>query len=141
MLKGLFRRLTSKTSSKPDVVYVLKNCPGTYSLDVVGENHYQSSLNQICGGKTKAGHKLECEAHIVPDDNNPFDANAMAVYIGGLKVGHLSRDNAKLWRATLRKTYGHVVTVKCPAVIVGGWRRERKTHIDEGHYGVKLDIG
>jgi hypothetical protein len=38
---------------------------------------------------------------LVPEDNNPYDANAVAVWIEGLKAGHLSRADARAYRPGL----------------------------------------
>lgn len=105
---------------------------GEYDFDVVGESFYQDALDEICGGKTDEGHDLECTAILQPEPENPYDPNAVAVYIDGLKVGHLDRANA---RAMTTKNPG--MTFAARAMIVGGWLRRNGS---EGHYGVRLDI-
>ena len=40
-------------------------------------------------------------AVLVAEEDNPYDANAVAVWVQGLKVGHLSRANARRYRPGL----------------------------------------
>ena len=54
--------------------------------DVVGESHYQAELEAIVGGKSEAACEVEKWAHLVPEPENPYDRNAVAVYIEGRKV-------------------------------------------------------
>jgi len=113
---------------------------GDYDFDVVGEGYYQEALEQICGGRCEDGHELETEAVLVCEDSNPHDDQAVAVAIDGRKVAHLSREDARRFRETLasKGLVGRPVIV--PALIVGGWRRERSGRVDEGSFGVKLDL-
>ncbi len=105
---------------------------GTFDFDVVGESGYQDALSEICGGKTREGHNLECVAYLVPEPDNPHDESAIAVYIDNLKVGYLPRVVTKRVAEILA---GRIISVD--AVIVGGWRRPSGS---EGHFGVKLDF-
>jgi hypothetical protein len=114
---------------------------GEYEFDVVGESYYQEALSRICGGKCEDGHELEVDATLVHEDENPFDDMAIAVMIEGEKVAHLGRDEARTFRRILadKGLTGRAVVV--PAMIVGGWLRERRDgRIDEGSFGVKLDL-
>lgn len=111
---------------------------GEYDFEIVGESFYQAALDAICGGKCAEGHEHYCEAEIVMEDDNQHDANAVAVFIEGRKVGHLSRDDAPTYRR-LMAAYGSAAQrVTCDARITGGWDRGER---GEGDYGVELDIG
>ena len=110
---------------------------GTYLLDIVGESNYQSALEKICGGRTYEGHELIIEAVLVPEDDNPYDKNAIRVDISGKTVGHLSRENAIQYRIKLEQAGYSGIMAKCSAMITGGWDRGRG---DKGHFGVKLDL-
>lgn len=54
-------------------------------------------------------------AQLTPENNNPHDENAVAIYCEGHKLGHLSRDHAMAYRGVV----GDEVTV-CDAVLSGG---------------------
>lgn len=109
----------------------VRQAGGTFPLDIVGESHYQGSLNSICGGKNEDGHELLVTAKVIPDFDNPYDSNAYRIEIEGKPVGYLARNIA----AEFKSLVGDRITV-CPAVISGGWKRKGS----EGSYGVKLDI-
>jgi hypothetical protein len=64
-------------------------------------------------------------AVLVPEDDNPYDPNAVAIWVHGLKVGHLSRSNARRYRPgllDLQDHYGQPIALN--GVIVGGGIRE-----------------
>ena len=104
---------------------------GEYEFDIVGESFYQDALGQICGGKLPEGQDHECVAYLVPEPENPHDANAAAVYIDNLKVGHIA---AVIAPRISKALAGRIATVD--AMIIGGWISDR----GDGHYGVKLDL-
>lgn len=108
-----------------------------YLVDVVGESHYQSALAAICGPRSEDGEYREVAARLVLENDNQYDANAVAVQINGRKVGHLNRANAVAFRRWLSASGRSAADLSCPAVIVGGWRREDG---DTGSYGVVLDL-
>lgn len=132
---GLFSRIFGKREANKALANL--SGPGTYSLDIVGELNYQSALEKICGGRTYEGQELIIEAVLVPEDDNPYDKNAVRVDISGKTVGYLSRENARQYRKNLKQAGYAGITAKCSAVIVGGWDRGSG---DEGHFGVKLDL-
>src|SRR5262249_46572532 len=68
---------------------------GQDDLEVVGELAYQDVLWRLCGGTV--GDRIRCDivAVLVPEPMNPYDANAIAVQIGGRTVGYLSRATAQ----------------------------------------------
>lgn len=108
-----------------------------FDYEIVGESFYQQALSLICGGKTETGHNLFTTATLILESDNPYDRNAVAVYIAGYKVGHLNRREAAAFRSILADVGLHQASVD--AVVVGGWRR--RGGADEGHFGVKLDVG
>ncbi len=110
---------------------------GDYEFDIVGEAHYQDTLDRICGGKTDGGHELEVEAMLVEEPTNPHDQNAVRVTIQGQTVGYLARPDAEEYRHYLRYAGYAGQIVRAKAVIVGGWDRGGR---GSGHYGVRLDI-
>jgi len=111
--------------------------PGTYSIDIVGESHYQRALESICGGRTEDSQRKEVVATLVHENDNPHDNKAIRIDISGKTVGYLSRDNARDYRKKLKEAGHPGITATCSAIIVGGWDRGSG---DKGHFGVKLDL-
>ena len=111
--------------------------PNTYSVDVVGESHYQSALELICGGRTEESQQKIVNAVLVHEDNNAHDSNAVRIDINGMTVGYLSRSNAKEYRKILEEAGYKGINASCSAMIVGGWDRGRG---DRGHFGIRLDL-
>lgn len=97
---------------------------GSTPLEVVGESRYQDNLWSLVGGRWRDRVRIEVTAILVPDDDNEYDADAISVWVKGLKVGHLSRENAAKYRPGLldlqRKT-GKPIALR--GRIVGGGQR------------------
>ena len=131
---------SKRTSKKEMLVATIDNGGGVFAIDVVGESHYQKELSTICGGKTEDGHEHQCSAHLILEKDNPHDNQAVRVDISGNTVGYLSRKNARKFRKELAAAApgADVSIAQCPAMIVGGWSRDRGK--DQGHFGVKLDL-
>jgi hypothetical protein len=99
---------------------------GSVSLEVVGESHYQDNLWQLVGGADRSERvRVKITAVLAAEPDNPYDANAVAVWIDGLKVGHLSREDARLYRAGLLALQEeHGVPVALAGVIAGRATRD-----------------
>jgi hypothetical protein len=75
---------------------------GDEDLEVVGESYYQENLWHLAGAQPgKERVREDIYAVLVAEDDNPYDPDAVAVWINGLKVGHLSRENAQRYRPGL----------------------------------------
>jgi len=105
-----------------------------FNVIVVGVSYYQNALKKIFRDRNYDGIELITQAKLVPDNNNPHDANAVKVVIEGKTVGHLSRDNAFKWRIKM-KNEGFYDAVDCQAKIK--WDTE---FIETGSYGVWIDV-
>jgi HIRAN domain len=118
--------------------------PGGDTVDIVGESHYQAQLESVAGGKGEESCELEKFAYLVREPDNPYDRNAVAVYIDGGIVGYLSRDDAKEYGRLIDQMWANFAChAVCRARITGGWRRfgsDGATVVDEGHFGVKLAL-
>ena len=76
---GLLSRLFGGRSKGSDQVPVLHiDGPGEFAFDVVGESHYQSALNKICGGRSEDGYSLDVEAALVHEDDNKYDPRPLS---------------------------------------------------------------
>ena len=100
---------------------------GYEPLEVVGESFYQDHLRAITGYRPPEEHvDEEIRAILVAEDHNPYDPNAIAVWIkdpqaGYLQVGHLSREDARRYRPGLlaqQQERGRPIALA--GVIVGG---------------------
>ena len=87
---------------------------GTYAVPLVGESHYQEALKAIRGPQTGPA---KATASMIPEDDNPHDANAVRVEINGMKVGHLSREMAKIYREVMAGAGQAHAVATCVALI------------------------
>jgi hypothetical protein len=111
--------------------------PGDVTLEVVGESYRQEALWAIVGGWRSEPVRHATHAVVKPEDDNPYDSNAIQVLIAGQLVGYLSREDAAAYRpgllALMRKSTNGIVALD--AWIVGGGM-----HADgPGPLGVFLD--
>lgn len=108
-----------------------------YSFVVVGESHRQDVLDSICGGKCGDGHNIKVTAQLLVVEDNPYDPNAVGVFVDRKLVGYIPRDVAPLIRSELLKLDPDERPVTCDANIRGGWDRGGG---DEGSYGIWLNV-
>jgi hypothetical protein len=115
------RRSTHEASSSGAPKISAHLHQGTEDLEVVGEASYQDALWALSGHRL--GDRVRCDviAVLVPQPQNPYDANAISVQIEGRLVGHLARDVAVRYGPGLQnlmtRCAGHVAL---RGVIVGG---------------------
>jgi predicted Zn-ribbon and HTH transcriptional regulator len=101
-------------------------CDGRADLEVVGESHYQDNLWRLVGGRGDPDERVRVDviAVLAAEPDNPHDANAVSGWVGGLKVGYLSREDAQRYQPgllALQRRYGQPIAL--PGVIVGGGMR------------------
>ena len=111
---------------------------GRETLEVVGESHYQDNLWRLVCDHTDPAERVRVEiiAVLVTEPDNPYDANAVSVWIDGLKVGHLSRNDARLYQpGLLALQEKHGTPIALSGVIAGGGMRDDGM----GRLGVFLD--
>jgi hypothetical protein len=113
------------------------NGNGSFSLDVIGESHYQRALEHVCGGRTEASQDRVVTAVLILEDDNPYDSQAVCVTIDEWTVGYLPRQKARVFRARLRREGIRGDEFECRANIRGGWDRGDG---DRGFFGVWLDV-
>ena len=99
---------------------------GYEDLEVVGESHYQDNLRRLTGYRPPDERvRQEIHAVLVAEDDNPHDPGAVAVWIDGLQVGHLSRENARRYRpGLLAQQRAHGKPIALAGVIAGGGIRD-----------------
>jgi hypothetical protein len=99
---------------------------GREDLEVVGEASYQDNLWRIVGGRSSPNDRVRTEVYavLVAEPDNPYDANAVSVWVRGLKVGYLSRDDARRYRpGLLALEQKHGMPIALAGAIVGGGMR------------------
>lgn len=89
-----------------------------FAVEVVGESYYTRALKTIMGDDI--GSEVRRRALLIPETNNPHDRNAVRVDIDGETVGHLSRDDARVFRRRLSRLNLNGQMTTCDAVIGGG---------------------
>jgi hypothetical protein len=139
---GILRRLFGRGEQPPDRPFAaswdqrprwmydgmkVQLCVGRVDLDVVGEANYQDNLWHVVGGRRGAADRVRMEvaAVLVAEADNPYDPNAVSVWVQGLKMGYLSRDDARRYRPgllALEDKYGEPIALA--GAIVGGGIRD-----------------
>jgi hypothetical protein len=108
---------------------------GHEDLEVVGESYRQTNLWLVFGRRhrTAVHARTDIYAMLLAEDGNPHDPNAVSVWIDGLMVGYLPREQARTLRPGLlaaQDREGKPIALK--GVIVLGTMR------DPGRLGVSL---
>lgn len=111
--------------------------PGFFGFDIVGESHYQEALAKLAGEHGKYASEKRCLAHLIPENDNPYDNKAVRVDIDGMTVGYLDRDTARSFRRRLgaKKLTGQTTT--CQAELKGGYVMRDG---NKASYGVALNL-
>ena len=134
---GFFTRLFVGSKEAADEETRLLHGPGTFSIPIVGESHYQPALEAICGGRTPDGADVQVTAVLVLEESNSHDRKAVRVDIRDKTVGYLSGDDARRYRQALAQAGHPRLRGRCQAEIHGGWDRGPS---DRGNFGVWLDL-
>lgn len=110
---------------------------GQGRVDVSGESYRQEAFDKICGGKCAEGHGRKVYAVLQPEPENPYDPNAIAVYVDEMQVGYMAKDTAVDYApiAKLLSEKGKIGVAR--AYIRGGWLRPGG---NEGHYSIELEL-
>jgi hypothetical protein len=97
---------------------------GGETLEVVGESNYQDALWSAVGGWREEPIRQEAIAVLVPEEDNPYDVNAVSVWVNGLKAGYWSRESAARYRPGLLALQArHDMRIALRGVIAGGGMR------------------
>ena len=99
---------------------------GVFGFDIVGESFHDDALEAIMSDRDGP-----YEAEIVYEDDDPYDAFAVAVTIDGRIVGHFDRSHARLFRDRMAVAAPMTTHFKTQARIKG---------FPGGMKGVRLDI-
>jgi hypothetical protein len=119
-----------KGSSAPRQGLRLFLLEGEEVVQTVGESFYQQALLRHCRVRRGDAVRVTCRATLVPQPDNPYDSNAVAVQIGGELVGHLARKEAPRWQPIVRTLADRGYVATCEAMIAG-----------RGHQGETDNLG
>ncbi|MDP1548656.1 MAG: hypothetical protein Q8L97_00645 [Nitrosomonas sp.] len=108
---------------------------GQFAFAVDGES-FKGAINQLLQENAIAPGELKTHiltAHLTPDNDNPYDSNAVRVDINSRTVGYLNREQALSFRRRLDEMGLSNQITTCYAVIAGISEANEKND-------VKLDI-
>ncbi len=109
---------------------------GAHEVDVVGESHHQDELLAVTGGRRRyGGVNVGVVAELVPEPDNRFDQDAIAVEIDDRVVGYVRRKDVEWLRPLVDDSLDMHGLATCEATIRGGWDRGRD---EVGWFGVTL---
>src|SRR5689334_20310849 len=75
---------------------------GWAGVEVAGESHYARAIRGLFGKNLKAGGtEIEMTAQLIPEPRNKHDLNAVGVWVGGVQVGYLPREEAARYVSVL----------------------------------------
>jgi len=110
---------------------------GAFRVPVVGEAHYRNAIARVAQNAPGKAAMTFCTARLVPEDLNPHDENAVAVYFGDAKVGYLARETAIDFRSKLaRHDQRSLPQTTCDAAVVNGLVADGKAY----DYSIELDL-
>jgi hypothetical protein len=69
---------------------------------IISEAHHQEAMGRVFARRAVAGVTISA-GQLVPEPDNPHDANAVAVMVEGERVGYLKRDVAAIYSPVLQK--------------------------------------
>ena len=108
---------------------------GIFRVSAVGESFYRNQIESLAQNGLQPA-LVFCTAHLVPETNNILDPMAVALHVNDLKVAHLSREDAKKFRDTLRDHGLAGQITSCNAVISSGGTTSDRTY----DYSIDLDL-
>jgi hypothetical protein len=85
-------------------------------IEIVGESFHADYIRAL----RRRYRDRDFEIVLVPEPENPYDPNAVAIYVDGGPVGHLSRQMARAWQNTVMAANAEGFTVAGTASIWGG---------------------
>ncbi len=109
---------------------------GKYAVKVAGASHYRDALKDVAQNPKGVPSLLFCDARLELDNANPYDTNAISVWIQDRKAGHIPRDLAPELRAAIA-SIGASSTTSYAAASVSGGLETADRHYE---YVVELDI-
>jgi hypothetical protein len=109
---------------------------GRFELEVVGESRYRDTIAALAGEHGEAKADARHPALLLPDDANPYEDKAVAVFLAGSMVGYLAPKDALAFRAMLKRHEVEGKLTSADGAVRGGgtWQGKRLA------YSVWLDV-
>lgn len=104
---------------------------GRYLVEVVTESRYQATLKELAGEHGTQAAATPYLATLVPDDVNPYESAAVAVFLAGRMTGYLTPKAAVAFRAHLKRKEVEGQITTCDAQVRGGgaWQNGRLAYV------------
>jgi len=109
---------------------------GRFQLEVLGESRYQETIRELAGEHGDTSAEAVHPALLLPDDHNPYEDKAVAVFLSGRMVGYLAPKDAMAFRERLECLGFSGKLTSSDGVVRGGGLYEGKRL----SYSVCLDI-
>jgi hypothetical protein len=109
---------------------------GLFPVKLAGARYYRDAIRRVARNPVGSSALVFCTASLVPESDNPHDAQAVAIMVAGEKVGHLQRDTASIFRSRLREVGLEGKESWCRAVISAGLEASGKIY----DYIIELDL-
>jgi collagen type III alpha len=114
---------------------------GWANVEVAGESHYRRSIRGLFGKDFRAaGTEIAVMAQLIPEPGNKHDRNAVGVWVSGVQVGYLPREEAARYAPVLSALMGQG---RLPQVSARVWGAEWSDYDDQAgsfHTSVQLDL-
>ncbi|TWI61576.1 hypothetical protein IP91_04657 [Pseudoduganella lurida] len=109
---------------------------GRFELEVAGESRYRDTIARLAGAHGEAKADARHPALLLPDDVNPYEDKAVAVFLSGEMVGYLAPKDALAFRALLKRHEREGKLTSAEGAVRGGglWEGKRLA------YSVWLDV-
>lgn len=115
---------------------------GQPNFDVVGENWHETGIASVLGRRPGLDEEIEryATAELVPEPDNPHDANAICVRIEGEAVGYLSADAARAYQPLVHALVRSDVVATVQARIWAVTRFSRQRNRQELKSAIRLAL-
>ena len=104
---------------------------GRFLVEVVNESRYQNTLKELAGDHGDHAARVPYLATLVPDDANPYESAAVAVFLNGRMTGYLSQKASLAFRANLKREEVPDQITTCDAQVRGGgaWKNGHLSYV------------
>lgn len=111
-------------------------------MDVSGESHHADAVRAVVGNSLKpGGSETKVDVQLLPEPNNRFDRNAIAVWCSSHQLGYLPKEVAPRYVTVLSALVANGWTPQVQARIWAGvWSYDDEPGQREFHAQVRLDL-
>lgn len=104
---------------------------GRFMVEVMTESRYQPTLKALAGEHGERAAATQYVATLMPDDQNAYENEAVAVFVDGRMVGYLSQKASIKFRELLRKKEAAGQLSTTDAQVRGGalWEGKRLQYV------------